>query len=395
VQTVPQRYDSLQVLRILGAILVVTYHFGAVELKYGHDRLITPLLSYACLVIDAFFIVSGFLMGTLYKSTPASAGAVAEFAVRRLARIYPAYWLITIAVFAGWAVSGHHLLSHLVGSDPHLISSLLLIPTASRPVLEVAWTLLHEVYFYLGFAILLALKPAWRGPGLAVWALGVVAGYALLKSPQTHPGLALMVSPYTLEFILGVCLGWRAPSMRRHAPRASLAAAAVVCLSVMALTGFSPARKFALPEALRIGCDGLAALLLVYGVIAADLKRLWTCPSRLAAAGDWSYALYLIHTVVIAGVCVIWRPFSRPGLIDNALVYAISLGASVALSALFWIVLERPTTRLVGRLIRARKSVRLPPAQVAPEGRAVVPAFSRVRTPVHLADALTDVGLDP
>jgi peptidoglycan/LPS O-acetylase OafA/YrhL len=371
VQTGPQRYDSLQVLRILGAILVVTYHFGAVELKYGHDRLITPLLGYGCLVIDAFFIMSGFLMGALYRATPSSAAAIADFAVRRLARIYPAYWLITASVFAVWVISGHRLMSHMVGSDPHLVSSLLLIPTASLPILEVAWTLLHEVYFYLGFAILLALKPSWRPAGLALWAVGVVAGYALLNAPHASPGVVLMVSPYTLEFILGVCMGWWAPLMRRHAPRASLTAAAVVLLSIMALTGFSPARKMALPEALRIGCDGLVALLLVYGLVAADLKRLWTCSARLVAAGDWSYALYLIHTVAIAGVCMLWRPLSRPGLIDNALVYAVCLCVSIALSALFWIVLERPTTRFVGQFLRARRAVRPPFAPGLGEGRTV------------------------
>ncbi len=366
------RYDSLQILRILGAILVVTYHFGAVELQYGHERLITPLLGYACLVIDAFFIMSGFLMGALYRETPSSGAAIAEFAVRRLARIYPAYWLITAGAFAVWAMSGHRLLSHLVGADPHLVSSLLLIPTSSRPVLEVAWTLLHEVYFYLGFAALLALKPSWRPVGLAAWAVGVIAGYILLPSPQDHPGLALIVSPYTLEFILGVCMGWWAPRIRRHAPRASLAAAAVVCLSVMALTGFAPARKMALPEALRIGCDGLPALLLVYGLIAADVTRLWRCPPRLVAAGDWSYALYLIHTVAIAGVCTIWRPLSRPGLVDNAVAYAICVSLSIGLSALFWIGLERPTTRLVGRLLRARRTVRRPDRPSAADGDAAV-----------------------
>lgn len=370
-QAGPQRYDSLQVLRILGAVLVVTYHFGAVELQYGHERLIPPLVGYTCLVIDAFFIMSGFLMGALYRATPSSASAITVFAVRRLARIYPSYWLITLAVFAAWTISGHRLLHHLVGTDPHLVSSLILIPTAARPILEVAWTLLHEVYFYLGFGVLLAINPSWRPAGLAVWAVGVVAGYAMLKSPQAHPGLALMVSPYTLEFILGVCMGWWAPLMRRHAPRASLTAAALVGLGVMALTGFSPARKMALPEALRIGCDGLVALLLVYGLVAADLKRLWTCPSRLTTAGDWSYALYLIHTVVIAGVCVIWRPLSGPGLIDNALAYAICLFVSVALSALIWFGLERPTTRLIGRLLRARPTVRRPPAPSLVDGGAV------------------------
>jgi peptidoglycan/LPS O-acetylase OafA/YrhL len=121
----------------------------------------------------------------------------------------------------------------------------------------------------------------------------------------------------------------------------------------MALTNFTPARELALPEPVRIGLEGLPALLLVYGLVAADLKRLWRCPPRLAAAGDWSYALYLIHTVVIAGVCMLWRPLSRPGLVDNAVAYGVSLGLSVALSGLFWIRLERPMTRWVSRILRA------------------------------------------
>jgi peptidoglycan/LPS O-acetylase OafA/YrhL len=364
-------------LRIVGACLVATYHFGAVELQYGHDRLVSPLLAYTCVMIDAFFIISGFLMGALYRTSPATGAGVWAFGVRRLARIYPAYWLITAAVFAVWTMSGHALLSRLVGSDPHLISSLLLVPTASRPVLEVAWTLLHEVYFYAGFAVLLALKPQWRAGGLAVWAVGVVCGYALLRSPQAHPILALAVSPYTLEFMMGVALGWRAPRMRWAAPRASLAMSGLVLVGVMALTGFSPATKMALPEAARIGLDGLVALLLVYGLIAADCKRLWTCPARLVAAGDWSYALYLIHTVVIAGVCLIWRPLSRPGLIDNGLAYVVCLSVSLVASALLWNGLERPITRRVGRLLRARAPVRVSaaPAPFALDG-TLLPGLS-------------------
>jgi peptidoglycan/LPS O-acetylase OafA/YrhL len=357
----------------VGAVLVATYHFGAVELQYGHDRLITPLLSYTCLMIDAFFVVSGFLMGTLYQTTPATWSAITEFTARRLVRIYPAYWLISIAVFAVWAISRRALFSHLVGPDPHLVSSLLLVPSASRPVLEVAWTLLHEVYFYLGFAILLALKPSWRAGGLAIWALGVIVGYAVFTSPQANPALALVVSPYTLEFILGVGMGWWAPAIRRHAPRTSLAAAALVWVGIMALTGFSPARQMALPEALRIGLDGLVAFLLVYGLIAADLAQLWRCPPRLVAAGDWSYALYLVHTVVIAGVCLIWRSLLRPGLVDNGVAYAASLGLSLALSALFWIALERPTIRFVNRLIRVRRSSRHPDAPTLIKGGAAGP----------------------
>jgi peptidoglycan/LPS O-acetylase OafA/YrhL len=351
-QPVQQRYESLQVARIVGAVLVLTYHFGAVELKYGDDRLITPLLSYAEGVIDLFFVVSGFLMGTLYRKTPASLAAVGDFVVRRAFRIYPSYWMISLLVIALWLGSGQRIFSHLVGSDPHILSSLLLVPSTSRPMLQVAWTLLHEVYFYAGFAVLLALKESWRAIGLCVWAALAVVGYGLLPQPAAHPGLSLLVSPYTLEFITGVAMGWCAPLMRRNAPRLALAAAALLWVSGMVLTGFDPARKALWPDAARIALDGTTALLFAYGLIAADLKGLWTCPPPLAAAGDWSYALYLVHTVIIAAVCVVWRKISGPGLIDNALIYAICLGLSLVISAQIWTRLERPACRSASKVVR-------------------------------------------
>jgi peptidoglycan/LPS O-acetylase OafA/YrhL len=342
---VQQRYDSLQVARILGALLVVTYHFGAVELIYGGDRLITPLLKYAEMVIDLFFVVSGFLMGTLYRTTPGGARAVGEFALRRALRIYPSYWVITLAVMVVWRASGQRLFSNLVGPNPDLLSSLLLIPSASRPILQVAWTLLHEVYFYAGFALLLLVKPSWRPVGAALWAVGVVVGYLMLNHPEAHPGLALMVSPYTLEFIAGVSIGWCVPAMRRHAPRLALIAGAGLWVSGVVFTGFNPAAKTAMPEAARIALDGVTAVLICYGLVAADAMRLWACPPRLARAGDWSYALYIVHTVVIAGVCCVWRGFSVPGLLDNVVVYLVAVGLSVVLAAQIFIRLERPMNR--------------------------------------------------
>jgi peptidoglycan/LPS O-acetylase OafA/YrhL len=91
------------------------------------------------------------------------------------------------------------------------------------------------------------------------------------------------------------------------------------------------------------------------------------------AAGDWSYALYLVHTVVIAGVCMIWKRVLTPGMVDNVLAYAVCLGLSLALSALLWIVLERPITRRVGRMMRARRPVRLPVPPILPQDLTSLP----------------------
>jgi len=347
---VQQRYDSLAVARLIGAVLVLTYHFGAIELKYGGDRLVSPLLAYADVIIDLFFVASGFLMATVYRRTPAGLPTAADFALRRMLRIYPSYWLVSLLVVGVWWLSSQRLFHNMVGTEPHLVSSLLLLPSPARPVLQVAWTLVLEVYFYLGFSALLLLKPSWRVGGAMAWAVSVIVGGLFLRLPPNQPGLILIFSPYTLEFIGGLLLGWALPHMRRHAPILALCLAMALWIMGMALTGFDPARKAALSAPVRTVLDGLTALSLVYGLVAADIRRLWTCPARLVAAGDWSYALYLIHTVVIAGVCVVWRKFSGPGLLDNLLAYLAALGLSLALSALIWTRLERPICRSASKI---------------------------------------------
>jgi peptidoglycan/LPS O-acetylase OafA/YrhL len=143
----------------------------------------------------------------------------------------------------------------------------------------------------------------------------------------------------------------------------------------MVLTGFDPAAKALWPNAARIALDGTTALLFAYGLIAADLKGLWICPPRLAAAGDWSYALYLVHTVVIAVVCVFWRKISGPGLLDNVLIYVICLGVSLAVSAQIWNGLERPVCRSAGKVVRWLGG------RIVGLGEVVIPLAGRLMRP--------------
>jgi peptidoglycan/LPS O-acetylase OafA/YrhL len=375
-KTVSQRYDSLQVARFIGASLVVVYHFGAVELLYGSDRLVSPLLSYAATVIDLFFVVSGFLMGTLYRNNSGGIGEVLEFSLRRVLRIYPSYWLVTLAVLAVWIGSHGHLFSQMVGRHPDVAASLLILPSASRPVVQVAWTLLHEVYFYAGFAVVLLVRPALRPMVLALWAGIVLIGCYGPPQMLAHPAGALVFSPYTLEFIAGVALGWGVPRMRRHAPRLALLAGSALWVAGIVMTGFDHNRKLALPEHAQIALDGCTAVLWCYGLVAADLRRLWTCPAFLSRGGDWSYALYLVHTLVIGMVCFVWRPLSQHGVFDNAVVLIVSLGASIAISAIVFNRLERPASRLATPILQRlaawspRIGALLPAARIGASAKA-------------------------
>lgn len=73
-------------------------------------------------------------------------------------RIYPIYWIITLTVLyvflviPGWANNKDLGLGKV-------IVSLLLIPQNDKPILDVGWTLIYELYFYFLFSIAIWLKP--------------------------------------------------------------------------------------------------------------------------------------------------------------------------------------------------------------------------------------------
>ena len=109
--------------------------------------------------VDAFFVVSGHLMHTLYGSVGAhSAGA---FLFRRARRILPAYFatLIVTIIAVGFIVLPHELSEYV----RHVLYSIALLPNAGfwmdnsyfdkasfKPILHL-WSLGVELQFYLLF----------------------------------------------------------------------------------------------------------------------------------------------------------------------------------------------------------------------------------------------------
>ena len=85
--------------------------------------------------------------------------------------------------------------------------SFLLVGDQRPPVIMSGRTLVHEMYFYVVFAAILAL----RAPPLAgviIWSL-IILGVAATwpQYVMTSPVLQVVTSPLTFEFIMGVVIG--------------------------------------------------------------------------------------------------------------------------------------------------------------------------------------------
>ena len=154
--TTTNRVDALQALRAIAATLVMLFHVTMSTPDFMGFEFAGNVFDRAMAGVDIFFVLSGFIIYHSVKSKPGMTRW--DFAVSRFTRLFPIYWVVIAALIVGEAL-------HLSGGNPErleaatIIRSLLLAPSPHSHfpkgyVLDVAWTLVIEVGFYLLFALL-------------------------------------------------------------------------------------------------------------------------------------------------------------------------------------------------------------------------------------------------
>jgi exopolysaccharide production protein ExoZ len=339
---------NLYLLRAIAALGVVYFH------TTSEAGLNLPV-SVGSHGVDVFFVISGFIIAYIGARSPD------RFLTRRLIRIVPFYWTATLAVF-GVAVLAPHILRSTQADYVQLLYSLFFIPhetahAAMVPTLILGWSLNYEMYFYVLFALALAIAPR-RAPVLC--ALGIIATALLLEvSGISHPSVRFYARPLVFEFVYGVCVYYLLVAAERHigwyAQRPGIRWGLwVAALSAALSIGVEEAYGgFGLPRFLSAGVPAfvlvLAALLLerMYGVM--------TKSNIVLVVGESSYILYLIHPYVIYGVLrtafSTHAELSLPATI--ALVIALPLVSTVVAVAIH-VWFERPVlTSLRRSLLRS------------------------------------------
>lgn len=340
------RIDQLQLVRLLAAMLVLVGH-ARDKVAAGADTLGGPANFYAG-GVDVFFVLSGFIMFVISRDDAGRPLGWLEFLRKRLTRVVPPYWFFTtLMLVAMAAVPG--LVSNANLDPLHVLGSYLFVPVNNPqgeafPVLALGWTLNHEMFFYVLFAIGLLLplpRGAWLTAGL-VASCGLIGA---LTPPQQVPA-SFWLNPIVFEFLLGMALGAAYQAGWRVRPGVGVA---LSLLGVMGLwvgaSGFGGG--VLVPE--RALWMGAPALLVVAGAALADAKA---SGGRLMRAGvlggDASYALYLSHPFTLAVCSVAFKSLGWPlGLGTLLLASGVCLGVAIA----FHLWLERPVVDRLNRML--------------------------------------------
>lgn len=346
------KFHNLQALRAIAAYLVVFVHLEDVERKYGNGHILGLWADSGSGGVDLFFVLSGFVMVYISTNRVGSPRESANFLWNRATRIYPLWWLCLTALVMVWLVAPQ-LVYGGEGSF-NAVTDYLLLYKGSSPLLEVGWTLVHEMYFYFVFALMLLLPidGSARFKMILVWG-AVVGSVALFWTPDINSPLRLMLHPMTLEFVIGAIA-----AMFWMRTKGTFGNTALILGTIMFIAGmidqamhgntFVEAGTYG-TDWLRVMRWGVGGGLIVYGMASLESRNIYKANSFSVKLGDWSYSLYLTHMLTLNAVGQVWKHLALPGIWDSLIWIPLLLVACTVVSALTYKLFERPMIHISRR----------------------------------------------
>lgn len=177
--------------------------------RYLGQELFTDWTRRGNLGVDFFFVLSGFIIIFAHSRDIGQPHRLRNYLTRRFVRLFPVYW-VYVGVFCLLVAIGFGTSATIPETFSQWISTFTLVrlDNLTFPIAP-AWTLVHELAFYLVFALLIASRRA----GIVVFGLWMVACVVLGEHPAYHEQTpwTTYLSPLNLNFLAGMLayLGWK------------------------------------------------------------------------------------------------------------------------------------------------------------------------------------------
>jgi peptidoglycan/LPS O-acetylase OafA/YrhL len=360
---------ALDGARGVSVVLVMSFHF-LVQM--------TDLLDGTPILVDMFFVLSGFLITTLLFEERSGRGAISlrDFYLRRVFRLFPAVYALLavftlVVLFAGGEHRGE-LLAEALTAALYVYNLFIAWVGVEGQVLIQLWTLSLEEQFYFVWPLLLiaALKVrSRRRMPLLIGAMAVV----VVVLPLLRMGLEPELGARTFEsFVFGLaimrpdslvlgCLAallfrleptMDAPWLQRWLPIAGKVALALYAGAFL-LGGLEPFRPFVSPF------YNLAVLGMPFFVLDLVRRPNARFASMLAHPicgwfGKRSYGIYIWHLVIYFPIQAFFNDmFVGRAKVATLAAFPFSVAATIGVAVLSWNYIETPALRIKARYARS------------------------------------------
>jgi peptidoglycan/LPS O-acetylase OafA/YrhL len=280
-------------------------------------------------------VLSGFIIAFAHGRDIGRADRLRNYLARRFVRLFPFYW-VCVAIFCSLVAVGFGTAAELPHTASQWFSTAFLIrfDDLAFPIAQ-AWTLVHELAFYLAFALFIVGGRV----GIAVFALWMLACLIIFEYPS-EPNVspwATYFSPLNLNFFVGMLAFYvwthGTPVIIKCAFAAGLALLAIVYVLER---GGMPYSQLQIAYAVAFG-------LIIAGAAALESAGQWPSNAHLLNfIGDASYSIYLTHLAFLGLLAkgMIWLSGRVPLLPE--LIYAAVFVSTIACGCLLHLFVERP-----------------------------------------------------
>ena len=378
-------------LRALAALAVLVSHVAIGVGWTFRNGTVGEAVARGDVGVSIFFVLSGFLLSlpmirrALVGQPPAS---FTNYAIRRAARIYPAYWVaLFVVLLVGWWLADVPQNALFDATPIKVLAAALLVhtyhPSTTIGPIGPAWSLATELSFYLVLPLLIG--ACWRfarqdaqrfrrvlGVLLAVMLVAApifMGSYGLL-APKRYWGMFATWLPAHLdEFAVGMGLAWLRVEASLGRVRLAIfdrwtTVAACMAVAVGAYVGVST--LFGLePNHLRYTAGQILPRHWSYLIIATALLvpiALGSGTNRFVRGvfdhpvaqflGRISYGIYLWQLFVLGEVMEARGEGAFAGNLVIDLVLTTAL--TIVVATVSYYALERPAQRVARRIIAAR-----------------------------------------
>ena len=338
-RSTPHYRADIDGLRGIAVLLVFAYHLGTARCRGGFVG------------VDVFFVISGYLIGSIILSEIGNSKfSLASFYERRVRRILPALFVVLCA--SCWFAYRYLLPVESKSFAKSLLAATLSVsnifflhqsgyfdgPAAMKPLLH-TWSLAVEEQFYIFLPLLLLAIRRFSSRG-KLWLVATVASISFVASMigvfHNREAAFYLAHTRAWELLLGTLIAMDL-FPRISLPLRNIASFSGLALIFSAAYFFSAATPFPGASAL-LPCAG-AALIIAAGRSGPSFVGRCLSFTPLVFVGMISYSLYLWH----------WPMIVFQG-IGGLLIQGVSpktgklavLAASLVIATLSWRFIEQP-----------------------------------------------------
>jgi len=358
-----QRLDALTSLRFFAALMIVVHHTASYDLFGFSDKIQnTGVLNTG---VSFFFVLSGFILAYVYPKLETWV-EIRRFLWARIARVWPgllasffiAFWLLPLTWEYKTGLANLFMVNAWVPYFSYAFSY-------NAP----SWSISTEFFFYIAFPFLIfRWEKTWHWKLLCsgivlILVIGVINWLSL---PEFDPNTdfvtvndLLYIHPVSriFEFIFGmfVVKMWRANLVDTHWSKscATLYEVAAIILSILSVVFITPIAMWLdsvwMVRGVSVWLSGSGSMfafaLLIYVLaMGRGWISFWLSHPALVLLGEISFALYLLHQILLRYYKNNISEFPHlPDILSFSLFWVVLLLASY----LMWALVEMPGRQIL------------------------------------------------